>query len=279
MEDIVNGIGGRANIRAAGGDYKGAITILNAGVEKFPMEARFWNNRCYFYCKMKEYKKALEDANEMARKFPNNLKSYYRKGEALLGLKMYKEAELAFNQVLERSRVCQEATEQILEIKVLQVMELGYSRMQAQEALACSANLEEAMQFVKDNNLSCGVYGDEIYHSDDDEFDEEYDDEYYSTDGRSRYTDKFMDPSNPRGIQSLWVGNVEDTTEEELRKLFSVYGKIASIYMLEAKRCAFVNFTDAKAAGAAMKALQGKQLGNTTLILKYPNNTFGKKNF
>ncbi|XP_046383762.1 uncharacterized protein LOC124154215 isoform X2 [Ischnura elegans] len=218
---------------------------------------------------------ALEDANKMVQKFPNNIKGYFRKGEALIGLKMYKEADEAFNEVLDRNRNCSEATDQILEIKVLQIMDLGYSRMRAQEALACSGNLKEAIEFAKENPMATGIYGDTIYQSDEGDFDDD-DDDIYSLDSKNH--DKFMDPANPRGIPSLWVGNVEGVAEEELRKLFSVYGKILSISMLEAKRCAFINFADAKSAGAAMKALQGKPVGNSLLFIKYPNNTFGRRN-
>ncbi|XP_071447626.1 protein STIP1 homolog [Hetaerina americana] len=277
MEDVVVGIGGRANIKAAGGDYMGAIEVLNAGIEKFPMETRFWNNRCYFLLKLKSYKKALEESDKMVQKFPNNLKSYFRKGEALVGLKMYKEADEAFNQVLDRNRSCSEANDQLLEIKVKQMMDLGYSRMRAQEAIACSTSLEEAIEFAKENPMTVGCYGDTIYHSDEGDFDDD-DEDSYSMDGKHQ-SDKFMDPANPRGISSLWVGNADGIPEEELRKMFSAYGKIMSISVLESKRCAFVNFADAKAAGAAMKALQGKPVGNSHLFIKYPNNTFGKKNY
>lgn len=56
---------------------------------------------------------------------------------------------------------------------------------------------------------------------------------------------------------TLFVGGLTDKlTEEDLRGMFSLYGDLVSVKCLTAKGCAFVQYTNAAAAKAAMTMLQ-----------------------
>jgi hypothetical protein len=85
--------------------------------------------------------------------------------------------------------------------------------------------------------------------------------------------DKKMDPNNPEGLTSLWVGNVQQTvSQEDLQDMFSRYGKLQSIRILPEKFCAFVNYVSKDCAGRAMQGLQGQVLAGQPLLIKFPDN-------
>ncbi|KAK7058731.1 hypothetical protein SK128_014514 [Halocaridina rubra] len=82
-----------------------------------------------------------------------------------------------------------------------------------------------------------------------------------------------MNPKNPEGLTSLWVGNVlPEVTEKMLSQLFSKQGHVTSVRLLKEKYCAFVNYADKGAAGRAMEILQGHDLCGQKLLIKFPDN-------
>lgn len=82
-----------------------------------------------------------------------------------------------------------------------------------------------------------------------------------------------MDPSNPEGLTSLWVGNVQPVvTQGVLEEMFSQFGSLQSVRVLPDKYCAFVNFMSKECAGRAMQGIQGTMLAGQPLLVKFPDN-------
>lgn len=66
--------------------------------------------------------------------------------------------------------------------------------------------------------------------------------------------------------KSVWVGQIDpDCTVEMLREAFGQFGDIESCRVLDAKNCAFVNFSHAADAEVARKAMSGARLGTSTI--------------
>jgi tetratricopeptide (TPR) repeat protein len=55
--DSLEELGRKAYHKQIFGDYKGAITIYNTAIKKYPKDSRLLNNRCLCYIEMKEFKK------------------------------------------------------------------------------------------------------------------------------------------------------------------------------------------------------------------------------
>lgn len=89
----------------------------------------------------------------------------------------------------------------------------------------------------------------------------------------SSHDDVKMDPSNPEGLTSLWVGNVQPAVSQGvLEEMFSQFGSLQSVRVLPDKYCAFVNFLSKECAGRAMQGLQGTMLAGQPLLIKFPDN-------
>ncbi len=72
--------------------------------------------------------------------------------------------------------------------------------------------------------------------------------------------------------KKLYVGNLSfSTTEDELRTVFEQHGTVASVNVItdretgRARGFAFVEMDDASAADAAMRALDGSEVGGRSL--------------
>lgn len=50
-------MGNQAYQKALWNDYKGSIAILNKAIIKYPHDPRLYNNRCFCYLRIKDYKK------------------------------------------------------------------------------------------------------------------------------------------------------------------------------------------------------------------------------
>ncbi|KAG8287484.1 hypothetical protein J6590_036352 [Homalodisca vitripennis] len=53
-------LGNQAYQKALWNDFKGAITILDKAIAKYPRDPRLYNNRCYSYCRLKDFKRSVE---------------------------------------------------------------------------------------------------------------------------------------------------------------------------------------------------------------------------
>lgn len=275
--DSLEELGRKAYQKQIWGDYIGAITIYTTAIKKYPKDPRPLNNRCLCYIEMKDFKKAMEDAELMIRLFPKHTKSYYRKGEILAALKRYIEAEESYSKVLSLDPKCEEAKRALLDVQAMQLCALGYKKEHALKALNLTidsnthcANVEDAENILKYGtseifSQGSSVDDDVVYYSDDENACN------IIKQDSSEY-DPLTDPSNPLKSCSLWVGFITElVTKKELEDLFSKYGKILSVYIYVATHCAFINYTDHIAPGKAMKALQGKFIGGKNILIKFPD--------
>ncbi len=75
-------------------------------------------------------------------------------------------------------------------------------------------------------------------------------------------------------MTNIYVGNLSfSTTEDELRELFSQYGKVASVSVVKDRETgkprgfAFVEMSDGKEAADAIRELNLKELGGRSLTV------------
>ncbi len=70
--------------------------------------------------------------------------------------------------------------------------------------------------------------------------------------------------------KKLYIGNLYCLADKEnLRKLFSKYGKIVSIDMIQGTGYGYVEMSNAAEATAAMKGLDGKEFLERVIKVKY----------
>ncbi|XP_070540536.1 uncharacterized protein [Ptychodera flava] len=250
----------RGNEMANLGHYTAAIDLFTQAIKLDPRDFRFFGNRSFCFDRLGQYDKALKDADRaisLAKEWP---KGYFRKGRALAGLKLYAEAEGAFEQVLKLDRNCEDAMQELLRCRTHQLMEMGFSRAQSEVAIrqhgTVQAALESLLAGAVQENLS-----DEIYISDEE-------DHITKTIQASK-----TDVKNPEGLTSIWIGNVlPKVTEKDIRDIFSKCGPLQSVRMLPDKFCVFVNFKRKDSASKAMETLQGYELEGQRLLIKFPDN-------
>ncbi|XP_053189004.1 stress-induced-phosphoprotein 1 [Scomber japonicus] len=222
------------------GQYSQAVSMFTEAIKCDPKDYRFFGNRSYCYYCLEQYPQALADAERSIQLAPEWPKGHFRKGSALMGMKRYSEAEKAMEQVLKLDKDCEEAVTDLLNCKVLQLMDLGFDEGQ-------SVLLLEKFSTVQAVVASC------------------------SEAARAGSQDQSVVlPGSP--CPSLWVGNVTtELTENHLWDLFKLYGEIESIRVLHERFCAFVNFKNASMAARAMEKLNGYCIENTRLVVRYPD--------
>ncbi|KAM7419796.1 hypothetical protein PAMA_016746 [Pampus argenteus] len=83
---------------------------------------------------------------------------------------------------------------------------------------------------------------------------------------------KVLKQDRSGSCRSLWVGNITlEVSEKDLLDLFKTCGEIESIRVLYERFCAFINFKNANMAATALEKLQGVELGNSKLVMRYPD--------
>ncbi|XP_035256399.1 hsp70-Hsp90 organizing protein 1-like [Anguilla anguilla] len=220
------------------GKYSQAASMFTEAIKYNPTDYRFFGNRSYCYECLEQYPLALADAERSIQLAPEWPKGYFRKGSALIGMKRYSEAEKAMELVLQLDKDCEEAVTEVLNCRVLQLMELGFEETQSVLLL----ERYSTVQAVLSSPEAAKVMN----------------------------QDSIQDQAGPPCC-SLWVGNVTaELTEKHLWDLFKTFGEIDSIRVLHERFCAFVNFRNANMAARALEKLHGVELVNTRLVIRYP---------
>lgn len=260
-------------------NYEEAVEYFNKAIRLVHDDHRFFSNRSFCHCHLGNYAKALKDADKAIALATNNPKGYYRRGEALKGLNQFKEAEEAFARVVFLDEDSEDAMQELTFVRIQQLKELGYEQDQASAALLQYDTVQAALQALtlsSSGNDNSGE-GDEVFISDEEDEDSiaSGSSVHQSQENGSQSSSKAnkMDPSNPEGHLSLWVGNVShEISEKQLVDLFSKFGVVVSVRLLPEKYCAFINFRDKTSPGLAMKTLQNYEMGGERLLIRYPNN-------
>ncbi|KAJ3099654.1 Hsp90 cochaperone [Phlyctochytrium bullatum] len=86
----------QGNKAFASGDFKTAISFFTQAIDQDGSNHVLFSNRSACYASLKDYVKALDDADKTVELNPNWAKGYSRKGAALYGLSRYKEATEAY---------------------------------------------------------------------------------------------------------------------------------------------------------------------------------------
>ncbi|XP_069953335.1 uncharacterized protein [Cherax quadricarinatus] len=272
----------RGNEAANVGQYSVAVRLFSDAIRLDPNDHRFFGNRSYCYDQLGQHEKALKDAEKAIKLAPQWPKGHFRRGTSLRGLGKYIDAESAFEEVLRLDKGCQEAQEEIRKVRIVRIVEMGFTERQANNAIARYNHVQHALDALLAGEFKESLE-DVFYSDDEDEFLKRakitqgskdvkmktftaYDDTHLA---RNRHAS----PRNPEGLTSLWVGNVlPEVTEIMLSQLFSKQGRVTSVRLLKEKYCAFVNYADKVAAGRAMEALQGHEFCGQKLLIKFPDN-------
>ncbi|XP_064095440.1 stress-induced-phosphoprotein 1-like isoform X2 [Macrobrachium nipponense] len=255
----------RGNEAANVGQYTVAVRLFTEAIRLDPNDHRFFGNRSYCYDQLGQHEKALKDAEKAIRIAPQWPKGHYRRGTSLRGLGKYIDAESAFEEVLRLDKGCQEAQEEIRKVRIVRLVEMGFTERQANSAIRKYTNVQPALDALLAGEFKETL--DDVFYSD------EEDDFVKRVKVPQTSKDVKMNPKNPEGLTSLWVGNVlPEVTEKMLSQLFSKKGHVTSVRLLKEKYCAFVNYADKEAAGRAMETLQGHDLCGQKLLIKFPDN-------
>lgn len=242
------------------GHYREAINLITQAIKLYSKEHRYFGNRSYcFYC-LEKFDKALKDAEHAIELSPTWPKGYFRRGRAQVGLGLLSEAQKSFEEVLRLDPACEEALQELHAARLQVVCEAGFSEAEARLALECHRwNVEAAIDALLVGAATAAAPPRPpplIPHP-------------------HQPPDVRMNPSNPNGFCSIWVGNVRpEVTEKMLLAIFKVHGDVQSIRVMHDRHCAFINYTNSTAAGRAMDAVQGKELCGTRLLIRYPDNAF-----
>ncbi|XP_039291132.1 hsp70-Hsp90 organizing protein 3 [Nilaparvata lugens] len=148
-------------------DHKGAVEILNKAIGKYPADRRLYNNRSFCYFKLGKYDKALEDATFMVRRFPDYIKSHFRRGEALFKLKNLLEAEKCFKKAYEMDPQNEEVLSQLMEVQT-ELLSSGksYHAWHIYKALKLAEHDTTVAAYLLENGCVYSPNDDEIYVSD-----------------------------------------------------------------------------------------------------------------
>ncbi|KAK2712681.1 hypothetical protein QYM36_011387 [Artemia franciscana] len=281
-----------------------ALVSFNKSIGLYPFDCRYYANRSLVYTKLGEFELAIRDADTSLSLNEDFPKGHYRKGQALIGLKKYDEAERCFMKILESDPNLEEAHEEIRGLKVFRLKDMGFSEDVVisalkkfdgvfedalQELLSQSQNARESEIPLPENfhlsqtatvskNLSVLSAPAKMTPATTENTIVEIIPTSASTlvvNPTVPHLEPHEDPRNPLQSKSIWIGNlfdVNDKVEKELKSQFSRFGGILNITIKKESRCAFVNYLDHKAAGEAMKIMQGQKIGNNCLLIRFPTN-------
>ncbi|XP_054247429.1 tetratricopeptide repeat protein 31 [Indicator indicator] len=269
-------LAGRGNEAAQQGRYAEAVQVFTEAMRLNPQEHRLFGNRSYCYEKLQRYEEALRDAQESLRLQPGWPKGFFRKGKALRGLQRYAEAACTFEKLLHQDGANAEVASQLkachalllqgshqsspggipMSISPLEATEPPLSPSGKGASMSCQ-NRSGFVTIVSSRNQAKG--------------------QGHAAARNPSSTGNF--PTLPRGHPArdcypLWVGNITHRISEKvLQRAFGRFGEIRFIRMLPERRCAFVNYTQKKAAEEAYMAMKEAELEGSRLVLqlKHPS--------
>ncbi|XP_041126689.1 uncharacterized protein LOC121326806 isoform X1 [Polyodon spathula] len=267
---------------ANSGRFEVAVTYFTNAIKFNPKEYKLFGNRSFFYERLKEYDKALNDAEISLSLCPSWTEGYLRKGKALAGLQRYAEAVVALKEVLKLNSTCADADQELTRVQIMQLMEMGFTREQSTDALIMYGTVHAALEALSNIHETPGN-GHAV------------EEEWILSGKRGHSAAKSVPrPQIPQtthlkpvlqpraaqtniqlGEQPIWVGNVTNSISLELLKhVFSSAGPINSVKMLYDRHCAFVNYSDKEAAERAIQTLQGFEIEGTKLLIRYPDHSY-----
>ena len=273
----------KGNKLAELGHYNAAVDLFTEAIRLHRDDYRYHANRSFCYDRLRQYDRALRDANTAIRLASKWAKGYFRKGRALAGLKQYNDAELAFEEVLKLDKRCIDATQELERIRVQQLMDMGFSRVRSESAIRKYIKIRPALDSLLAGKLEGEYVSDDDNDDDDVEVEAESEKETYKREKESPRPENDQGSAGvaPRkgrrpGDQSVsvWVGNVfaAKVTVRDMIKIFSRCGYVLGVRILDRKGCAFVSYENYQNAASAVRTLTGYNLAGRNLVVRFPDN-------
>ncbi|XP_072533946.1 uncharacterized protein [Salminus brasiliensis] len=267
----------KGNEYAAAGNLDMAVKYFTDAIKHNPKEFKLFGNRSFCYEKMQQYEKALVDADLALSLSPTWIKGLYRKGKALVGLKRYYDASLIYKEVLKLDSSCTDAAQELMRVQIMQLMDMGFTREQSSNALIIHGTVAKALEALS------GLQGSFAAASMPNEVSSE---EGWVFAERKSHPPKVPlrqvsqnQPrvntavrSTPQELFPIWVGDlVPEISESKIYELFKAIGPVHSVRVLQARRCAFVNYTNKEHCEKAIRDMHGYAIAGTSLVVRYPD--------
>ncbi|XP_062512680.1 uncharacterized protein LOC134185451 [Corticium candelabrum] len=244
-------VASRGNDLAQLGHFNAAVDLFTEAIRLYKDDHRYYANRSYCYDHLELYSKALKDAATCITLSPNWPKGYFRKGRALVGLKQFSDAETTFEQVLILDKQCVDAENELENIRIQQLVDMGFSKKQSEVAIKKHGQVQVALESILSGQL----------------------DEDYSNDSSPQTNGSSLNAQTAQPC-TVWIGNLNTNkvTNDEVSRVFSQCGIVLGVRILSERRCAFVTFETPEMAAIAIRNLNGYFLGGKRLVLRYPDN-------
>ncbi|CAB1418848.1 unnamed protein product [Pleuronectes platessa] len=260
------------NKYASSGDFNTAVKFFTDAIKYNPTEFKLFGNRSFCFEKMQEYEKALTDAELCVNLCPGWVKGLFRKGRALAGLKRYREAAQAFGEVLKLDGSYAEAAQELMRVKITQLMECGFTREQSSNALIIHGTVEEALAVLSNLNHRPGAFPIATLPAA----------QVKNITGVSPVLSASTHPAAtklshensrpPTELFPVWVGNlIYPVPDSVITNVFNKAGFVYSVKVLAQKRCAFVNFTKREHCDEAIRRFHGYELDGMKIAVRYPD--------
>lgn len=137
----------KGNELAKQGEYLKAIEKFTEATIYDVNDPRIFSNRSFCFDKINCFQEALMDAERAISLEPCWPKGYFRKGRALSGLKLYKEAEEAYEKVFEIGNISDpELEEELFKMRSMQLQEMGFSKAQSENAVQNHGTVQAALE-------------------------------------------------------------------------------------------------------------------------------------
>ncbi|KAJ8382575.1 hypothetical protein SKAU_G00033530 [Synaphobranchus kaupii] len=255
------------NKLASTGCFELAVRYFTDAIKCNPKEFRLFGNRSFCYEKMHLYERSLTDAEISLTMCPNWIKGLYRKGRALAGLKRYREAAMAFKELLKVDNTCIDAAQELMAVQIIQLMDLGLTREQSSNALIIHGTVEKALEALS-NIPDVKLLGLPAARATQSAAMGKKDPLQPSTPAESSPAKTQPQPA----LYPVWVGNViPSISENMIRRIFSTVGEIYSLKVLRARRCAFINYTRDEYCQRAISDIHGMEVEGASLLVRYPD--------
>nr|XP_057933519.1 uncharacterized protein si:dkey-33c12.4 isoform X2 [Doryrhamphus excisus] len=259
---------------AAAGRHAMAVRCFTEAIKLNPKERKLFGNRSFCYEKMHQYDKALSDAEVALLMEPKWIKGLFRKAKALCGLKRYNQASLVYAEVLNLDGSCREAMQELNQMQISQLMEMGFTQEESMEALQSHSTLEAAVDALF-NGAS---------HPPPGEATEEGEwivqqaskprTQHAKELGNKWKTQPLTKKSVKWEVFQIWVGCLSPTvTYAMLYELFNSVGAVYKVKMLLDQQSAFVNYAREEDCVEAIQRFHGMKLHGSTLVVRFPMKT------
>ncbi|XP_036429857.1 uncharacterized protein si:dkey-33c12.4 isoform X2 [Colossoma macropomum] len=268
------------NAYAQAGNLDMAVKFFTDAIKHNPKEFKLFGNRSFCYEKMQQYEKALIDADIALSLNPTWIKGLYRKGKALVGLKRYYDASLTYKEVLKLDSSCTDAAQELMRVRIMQLMDMGFTREQSSNALIIHGTVEKALEALSglQGSVATATVPSEV-SVEEDWIRAERNPHPHKVPLRTVLQNQpranTAVKTSPQELFPIWVGDlVPALSESKIYELFRVHGPVHSVRVLQDKRCAFVNYINKEDSKKAIRDMHGYAIAGTSLVVRYPDRIY-----